>query len=125
MVLHSTFKDFILFLFVHMSHVDETYDPYEMATIKKKISGMFDQDADIERKLYLAIREYNSFDKGKLPELFRESFKYFGQDKSIQKNAFYDDLTEIMQADGKVVHAEKKALQALREIVELNSHQGL
>jgi hypothetical protein len=104
-----------------MSHADESYDPYEMATIKKKISGMFEEDADIERKLYTAIREYNSFDKVKLPELFRDSFKHFGDDESIQKNAFYDDLNEIMQADGKVVHAEKKALQALKEIVELNS----
>jgi uncharacterized tellurite resistance protein B-like protein len=104
-----------------MSHADESYDPNEMATIKKKISGMFEQDADIERKLYTAIREYNSFDKEKLPELFRDSFKHFGHDKSIQKNAFYDDLTEIIQADGHVVHAEKSALQALKEIVELNS----
>ena len=121
MVIHSKFNDFILFLFVHMSHADESYDPYEMATIKKKISGMFEQDADIERKLYTAIREYNSFDKAKLPELFRDSFKHFGGDKSIQKSAFYDDLTEIIQADGKVVHAEKTALRALKEIVELNS----
>lgn len=121
MVIHSSFSDFILFLFVHMSHADETYDPYEMATIKQKMAGMFDEDADIERKLYITIREYNSFDKQKLPVLFRESFKHFGQDENIQKSAFYDDLTEIIQADGKVVDAEKKALQALREIVELNS----
>ncbi len=121
MVIHSSFSDFLLFLFVHMSHADETYDPYEMATIKQKMAGMFDEDADIERKLYIAIREYNSFDKQNLPELFRESFKHFGSDENIQKSAFYDDLTAIMQADGKVVHAEKKALQALREIVELNS----
>ena len=121
MVIHSRFSDFILFLFVHMSHADETYDPYEMATIKKKISGMFDDDIDIERKLYITIREYNSFDKVELPKLFRESFKHFAQDEKIQKNTFFDDLTEIMQADGKVVHAEKKALQALKEIIELNS----
>ena len=121
MVIHSRFSDFILFLFVHMSHADETYDPYEMATIKTKISGMFDDDTDIERKLYLTIREYNSFDKVELPQLFQDSFKHFGEDESIQKNTFFDDLTEIMQADGKVVHAEKKALQALKEIIELNS----
>lgn len=121
MVIHSNFSDFILFLFVHMSHADESYDPYEMATIKQKISAMFEQGADVERKLYTAIREYNSFDKLKLPQLFRDSFKHFGEDKRIQKTAFYDDLTEIMQADGKVEHGEKRALQALKEIVELNS----
>jgi hypothetical protein len=104
-----------------MSRADENYDPYEIATIKEKISGMFEKDADIERKLYVAIRQYNSFDKSNLVELFRDSFKHFSEDQTIQKNNFYDDLTEIMQADGKVVHAEKRALQALKEIVELNS----
>jgi hypothetical protein len=104
-----------------MSRADENYDPYEIATIKEKISGMFEKDADIERKLYVAIRQYNSFDKSSLVELFRDSFKHFSEDQTIQKNNFYDDLTEIMQADGKVVHAEKRALQALKEIVELNS----
>ena len=122
MVIHSTFKDFILSLFVHMSRADENYDPYEMATIKKKISGMFEKDADIEQKLYASIRQYNSFDRSKLGELFRDSFKHFGEDQSIQGNSFYNDLTEIMQADGKVVDAEKLALQALKEIVELNCH---
>jgi uncharacterized tellurite resistance protein B-like protein len=104
-----------------MSHADETYDPSEMATIKKKISELFDENADIERKLYIAIREYNSFDKTKLSQFFRDSFTHFRQDASIQKGTFFDDLIEITQADGKVVHAEKKALQALKEIIELNS----
>ena len=52
MVIHSRFKDFILFLYVHMSRADESYDPIEMATIKKKITGLFEKNADIEKKLY-------------------------------------------------------------------------
>lgn len=104
-----------------MSRADGNYDPYEMATIKEKIGGMFEKDADIEKKLYIAIREYNLFDKTKLSELFRGSFVHFSEDQSVQRNTFYNDLTEIMLADGKVVQAETKALQALKEIIELNS----
>lgn len=122
MVVHSSFKDFILFLYVHMSRADENYDPLEMATIKLKIKGLLEKDADIEKKLYLAIREYNSFDKSKLADLFRDSFKHFHEDQSVLKNSFYEDLNEIIQADGKVVHAETRALEALKEIIELNSH---
>jgi uncharacterized tellurite resistance protein B-like protein len=120
MVIHSTFKDFILFLYVHISRADDTYDPNEMATIKKKIEGLFDENADAEKKLYLAIREYNTFDRSKLPALFKESFKHFREDQRVLKNNFYSDLDEIMQADGKVVLAETNALQALKEIIELN-----
>src|SRR5688572_26690044 len=121
MVIHSTFKDFILFLYVHMSRADENYDPNELATIKKKIGGLFEKDADIEKKLYIAIREYNSFDRAKLTTLFNASFKHFQADESVLKNNFYNDLNEIMMADGKVELAETKALQALKEIIELNS----
>ncbi len=121
MVIHSSFKDFILFLYVHISRADENYDPLEMATIKQKIRGLFEENADIEKKLYLAIREYNSFDKSKLSELFSSSFKHFSEDRSVLKNNFYDDLREIIQADGRVDHAEATALEALKEIIELNS----
>jgi uncharacterized tellurite resistance protein B-like protein len=124
MVIHTSFKDFILFLYVHMSRVDENYDPNEMAIIKEKIPGLFEKDADIEKKLYLAIREYNSFDHSKLSDLFRDSFKHFSQDKSILKNDFFSDLNEIMLADGKIVREETRALEALKGIIELNSENA-
>ena len=120
MVIHSNFKDFILFLYVHMSQADETYDPNEMAIIKQKIGGLFDRNADIEKKLYIAIREYNSFEKEKLNQLFKDSFEHFGDDQGMSKNNFYNDLNEIMLADGQILHSETKALEALKEIIELN-----
>ena len=104
---------------------DENYDPNEMATIKKKIGGLFEKDTDIEKKLYVAIREYNSFDRSKLSTLFSASFKHFDQDHSVLKNNFYSDLNEIIAADGKVELAESKALEALKEIIELNSSKGV
>jgi hypothetical protein len=120
MVIHSSFKDFILFLYVHISRADENYEPNEMATIKKKIEGLLDKDADIERKLYGAIREYNSFDKSKLPALFENSFKHFSKEAAGLKTNFFNDLNEIILADGKVEDAETKALSVLKEIIESN-----
>jgi uncharacterized tellurite resistance protein B-like protein len=120
MVIHSSFKDFILFLYVHMSRADGNYDPKEMATIKTKIGGLFEKEADAERKLYIAIRQYNSFDKSKLTELFEATFKHFGEDTSVLKSNFYSDLNEIILADGKVLHSETKALEALKGIIDLN-----
>ena len=38
MLLHATFPDFILFLYVHMSLADSSYDPSEMAAIKTKMN---------------------------------------------------------------------------------------
>ena len=96
-----------------------------MATIKKKALHLFQKETDVEKKLYAAIRQYNSFDKSKLVELFEDTFKHFGQDTSVLKNNFYTDLNEIILADGKVVNSETKALNALKEIIDLNSEKSI
>jgi hypothetical protein len=108
-----------------MSRVDESYDPNELATIKKKITGLFTPEIDVEKKLYATIREYNSFDRSKLSELFEATFKHFDQDSGVMKNNFYKDLNEIILADGKVDDAETKALKALQGIIDLNAERKI
>lgn len=120
MVIHNKFEDFIIFLYVHMSRADENYDPKEMATIKEKMKEIFDGE-DVEKKLYVAIREYNTFDRAKLNELFKDTFSHFNEDQNLSKNNFLSDLNDIMLADGKVVREETKALEALKGIITLNS----
>ena len=117
MVIHANLPDFILFLYVHMSHADDSYDPTEMAAIKNKMKGLFTKDTDVEKKLYVTIREYNSFDKNKLTELLSDSFKHFGKDTSVDALLF-NDLKEIIQADGKVDQAEMNALEALKRMID-------
>jgi hypothetical protein len=123
MIVHKSFQDFVLFLYVHMSQADESYDPSELATIKKKMKGLFSEGTDIERKLYTTIREYNSFDKSRLTDLFQATFHHFNGDGTVLKNDFYTDLNEIILADGKIVDAEAKALKALEAIIDLNSQK--
>lgn len=124
MILHSSFPDFILFLYVHMSHADSSYDPYELSTIKVKMSGLYPEGTDIERKLYQTIREYNSFDKSKLAELFEETLRHFDLD-TPKKNNVYNDLYEIMQADGKVEQEETKTLETLKQIIDLHAEKRI
>jgi hypothetical protein len=103
-----------------MSHADDSYDPLEMAAIKEKMSGLFSEQTDLERKLYLTIREYNSFDKSKLSELFEDTFNHFGQDPILTSDV-YNDLREIIQADGNVNPSEHKALEFLKDLIDHHS----
>lgn len=121
MVIHTTLPDFILFLYVHMSRADDSYDPSEMAAIKVKMNSLFAEGTDLEKKLYRAIREYNSFDKTKLTELFTESIEHFSKQSTVEGHIFRD-LSEIIQADGKVDQSEKNALEVLKRIIE---HQSI
>ena len=126
MLLHKTFSDFILFLYVHMSHADDSYDPNELAAIKSKMKSLFPEGTDIERKLYAALREYNALDRSLLSGVIEESFRHFSGDPGATvSNDMYADLYEIIQADGKVDQSETKALEALKKVIDHHAAKSL
>lgn len=120
MVLHTTFSDFVLFLFVHMSHVDKDYQPTELKLIQEKMTRLFPEDTNLEKKLYNTIREYNTFDKSQIEVLIKDSFQHFSQVQFSEKYKVYTDIYDIINADGKVESSETAALDALRQIIELS-----
>lgn len=118
MVIHKSFSDFLLFLYVHMSDADAEYDPAEMAVIKKKMADLFPSSVDFEQKLYLTIREYNSFDKSQLDELFKDTLLYFQKEESEREEKMFNDIREIISADGSMNESESKALESFRKMIE-------
>ena len=115
MVIHHSFPDFVLFLFVHLSHADSSYDPKELATIKLQMKNLYPADEDFEKKLYLALREYNALDKSKLTELFQASAEHFKNEKVDQK--VLQAFQAILGADGKVDQNEVNALNLVKQII--------
>ncbi|HEY9049222.1 MAG TPA: TerB family tellurite resistance protein [Ohtaekwangia sp.] len=120
MIIHSSFPDFVVFLYVHLSQADNSYDPAELAAIKGKMAGLYPAGTDIERKLYSAIREYNSFDKEKLNDLFHKTVQHFGQEQQLQQSNLIDAMQEIIRADGKVEQSETKALETLKQLIDVS-----
>ncbi len=100
-----------------MSRADDSYDPTELAAIKNKMKNLFPANTDLERKLYLTIREYNSFDMNKLTELFSDSILHFSKKSAVDTHLF-NDLQEIIQADGKIDQSESNALDVLKRIID-------
>ena len=122
MIIHKSFNDFILFLYIHISQADSTYDPTEIQVIKTKMSGLFTDEVDFEKKLYNTIRQYNSFDKSNLQSLFQDTLNHFhfNSDGSLEKTQVFRDLQEIIGADGKIDTAESHALETLKQMIELS-----
>jgi uncharacterized tellurite resistance protein B-like protein len=118
MVIHTTFPDFLLFLYVHVAHIDNTYDPLEISTIKAKMSSLFPEGVDIERKLYQTIREYNAFDQAKINELWQDSFNHFHQNGQTRSSKLYEDVSEIVNADGSVHPMELEVLRRLKSLID-------
>lgn len=120
MVIHSSFADFVLFLYVHMAHADGDLHVTEVKVIKEKMTKIFPNE-DADKKFTAALEEYDKFDKGKLNKLFHASFAHFNTVKFSQKYRVYGDMYDIIYADGKVEESEKRALDELKEIIDINS----
>ncbi len=118
MIIHTSFEDFLLFLYVHISHADNTYDPKEMDVIQEKMKDIYPEKMDFDKKLYQTLRDYNTFDKVKLPELFADTLQYFGKDRDKEK--ILADLSDIIEADGMVQDSEITALTALKQTINLH-----
>lgn len=119
MVIHKTFADFVLFLYVHMAWSDGVYHPTEAKVILEKIPKLFPSDSDPQQKLAAAEREYTATDKTKISTIIRATFKHFKDVKFTQKYKVYTDMYDIIHADGKVDAAEQAALNELKEIIEV------
>jgi uncharacterized tellurite resistance protein B-like protein len=122
MVIHNSFKDFVLFLYVHMAHADGEFHESEVILVRNKMVKLFHpEEVDIDAKLKAALIQYETFDKSKLKALFRDSFDHFTNIKFAQKYKVYSDMYDIIHADGRIDESETIALQELKEIIDINS----
>lgn len=120
MVIHTSFADFVLFLYVHMAHADGDLHVTEVKVIKDKMSKLYPGE-DVDKKFASALDQYNSFDKKNLNKLFHASFAHFNTVKFAQKYRVYGDMYDIIYADGKVLESETKALEELKDIIDINA----
>jgi uncharacterized tellurite resistance protein B-like protein len=120
MVIHNSFADFVLFLYVHMAHADGDLHVTEVKVIKEKMAKLFPNE-DLDKKFTAALDEYNAFNKSNLNKLFHSSFAHFDTVKFAQKYRVYGDMYDIIYADGKVLESETKALDELKDIIDINS----
>ncbi len=118
MVIHTSFPDFVLFLYIHIAHLDYSFEPEELSTIKKKMATLFPEGTDLEKKLYQAIREYNQFDRSKINKLCAETLRHFRNEGATLPSQLFEDFRDIIMSDGQVHDLENRILTRVRQIVE-------
>ena len=119
MVIHQSFADFVLFLYVHMAHVDGEYHTLEEELILAKAKKLYPDPALANTKLHEAALLYKSMDAAKIPSVIRDTFKQHGEVKFSQKYKIYTDMYEIINADGRIDESETKAIDELKQIIEM------
>lgn len=118
MVIHDTFADFVLFLYIHMAHADGEYHPSEEKAILEKMPKLFPKEGDPQSRLKKAVEQYRGVDDSSVRMVIQDTFLHFDQVKFSQKYKVYTDMFDIVHADGKVHEAEEKALKELKEIID-------
>jgi uncharacterized tellurite resistance protein B-like protein len=121
MILHDNFQDFVLFLYIHMALADKYLHPSEESVILDKMSRLFPAEANPKKKFDDAVKKYESLSHEKAMEIIRDTFKHYDHVKFAQKYKVYTDMYDVINADGKVEEAEKIALDALKEIINMNA----
>jgi uncharacterized tellurite resistance protein B-like protein len=121
MVIHKTFADFVLFLYIHMAYADGFFHHTEKELILEKMSKLFPSETDLRTKLERAEKDYLHLNSEKVSSIIYDSFKHFNQIKFAQKYKVYTDMFDIVHADGKVDESETVALDALKKIIDLSA----
>lgn len=121
MVIHKTFADFVLFLYMHMAYAHGGLHDTEKEVILGKMVKLFPNESNPLKKLEAAEKEYVSLDSKKLPGLILDTFRQFKEVKFVQKYKVYADMYDIVHADGKIDDSETEALEELKKIIDLSA----
>jgi len=119
MVIHDNFADFVLFLYIHMAHADGAYHPSEREVIADRIPKLFPEEKDVLGRLARAEKQYTATDKAQIETIIKDTFKHFNSVRFAQKYKVYTDMYDIIHADGKVEESETRALNQLKDIIEM------
>jgi len=121
MVLHKQFQDLVLFLYVHMALCDGSMHENEEIVILDKMTKLFPSEGDPKKKLNAAVAEYKTVESALVNTVIRDSFKFFDHVKFAQKYKIYSDMYDIVNADGRVEESERTALNALKNIIDMDA----
>jgi uncharacterized tellurite resistance protein B-like protein len=123
MKFHDSFSDFVLFLCIHVAYADGSLHAEEEKVILEKIQKLFPLEGNPKNKFNEAVQQYQAFQKTQINEFIHYSFRHFQHIPFAQRYKIYTDMYEIVHADGKVEEAETKAMNTLKQIIDLGAHQ--
>jgi uncharacterized tellurite resistance protein B-like protein len=117
MVIHSDYKEFILYLYVHMAYADGEFHILERRAIYDKICRLYPYNNNHFHLIDTQEQAYLLFDKKTVNKIITKSFKHFKELTFSVRYKIYLDLHDIIHADGKVRESEIRAINELHWII--------
>lgn len=119
MVIHKTFSDFVLYLYIHIAFADGELHADEERVVLEKMNRHFPIEGDHKLRYAQRVAEYKEINPSLHHDIIRASFIHFDHIKFSQRYKIYADMYDIIHADGKVEESETKAVNELKEIIDL------
>ncbi len=110
----ESLDDFVLFVFLHMGHVDGSLHPTEKDTILEKMRTLFPTHSGLEEKFRLMESEYIKLGSEAAEVLIKSGSQSYSEIDRQKRIEIYTTLFDIINANGKVNSEETQTLRLLR-----------
>ena len=115
---YTSFKDFILFLYIHMAYVDDHFHHREEEVILKKMSRLFPKEENQMIKYEQFKQDYKSLKSDEVDQLIKNNFDTFSHVSFSDKYRVYCEMYDIINADDVIDKLETEAMGKLKKIID-------
>ena len=122
---YSSFKDFILFLYVYMALSDGHLDDTEEEVILKKMTRLFPKDTEHKTKYLKFKDDYEQLSSDDVDYLVKNNFDNFPNVTFTDKYRVYREMFDIINADGVIDESETEAMDKLKDIIDYDVKKSI
>ena len=115
---YTSFKDFILFLYVYMALSDGHLDETEEKVILKKMTRLYSKEKDHKTKYLKFKDDYLQLSEEDADYLIKNNFNNFPNVTFSDKYKVYREMYDIINADGVIDESETHAMDKLKDIID-------
>ncbi len=112
----KSFKEYILFLYVHLAYADGEVHDSERELILKRMKYLFPGETQPEQVLDNMIQAYIK-ESGQSQQIIEAAHQQFNNVEFYKKYKVFKDLFDIIHADGVVAETEQEALNKLKTLI--------
>ena len=116
--IYTSFKDFILFLYVHMAYADDHFDKTEEEVILSKMKRLFPKEDSQMPKYEQFKKDYKTLNSEDIDQLIQLNFENFSHVSFSDKYRVYREMYDIINADGVIDESETEAMDKLKKIID-------
>jgi len=116
------YEEFLLFLLIHIANADHMFKLDEAIVILTKMEDMFDTENGVDKLLSIFMQMQDNYDKlsnDEISDVIKLNLAKFDIKDDLADRLF-NELYEVVNADGHIHENETKAIERIKKLVNPN-----